>query len=191
LKGTRIEAGRRRIIFDMDLKETPGSPGILRRAAEQLLAAGNSAGVASLLQPRLQTLTPEEKVLLARATWARAFPYRMGETSNRALSLMRDAVQDMPEGRSREEAMLEYCSMLIRAGNHAGASPLVKQLMESSDTRIRTEAALGEMVILNRAGSHQDAYAANRAPHDGSRRRGPSRSLRPMHLAVLADTYLG
>ncbi len=191
LKGTRVETGRRRIIFDMDLKETPESSGIRRRAAEQLLAAGNSAGVVSLLQPRLQTLTPEEKILLARATWARAFPYRMGETSNRALSLMRDAVQDMPEGRGREEAMLEYGSMLIRAGNHAGASPLVKQLLESSDTRIRTEAALCEMVILNRAGSHQDAYAANKRLMMGLGEGDLPVALRPMHLAVLADTYLG
>ncbi|HQI81493.1 MAG TPA: tetratricopeptide repeat protein [Deltaproteobacteria bacterium] len=191
LRGIRSDAGKRRVIFDMDVLETQEPSGNRRRAAEQLLAAGNSAGVVSLLQPRLQTLAPEEKVLLARAIWAMAFPYRMGETSNRALSLMRDAVQDMPEGRGRDEAMLEYGSMLIHAGNHAGASPLVKQLMESPDTLVRTQAALCEMVILNRAGSHQDAYAANKRLMMGLGEGDLPAALRPMHLVVLADTYLG
>ena len=156
LSKTRIDRDGTRITFEMNTSG-PASPETREVIAQSLYDAGNSAGVIATLKPHLPKLSPCEKILLARSYWSLAYPYKMGENSSRSLSLMNEAIQELPEGPGRERILLEYCSMLIHAGQPGEAGAPLSLLKNSVNQDIRAEASIWEMDTLNRAGSYQDA----------------------------------
>ncbi|HVN72746.1 MAG TPA: tetratricopeptide repeat protein, partial [Desulfomonilia bacterium] len=167
------------------------SPENRYQTAKSLFNAGNIAGVTTLLEPVVQRLDANEMILLARAYWALAFPYKTGSRAAKALSMINSAIQNMPEGPDRERITLEYCSMLIRSGQGKDALDRVKTLKDSAWDDIKAEAAMREIEILNQNGEFQDAYAANKRLTKERGSKGLPAGLKAAYLAVLADTYLG
>jgi len=190
LKKTRLDRGNSRIILEMGMKDK-GSHETREQAAKGLFDIGNTAAVIQILEPHMQSLTPGEKILLARAYWSLAFPYRMGEKSGKALSLMNEVTKELSGEFEQERVQLEYCSMLIHAGLPNDAVPLIGSLKDSTNGGIKAEASIREMDIMNRAGSYQDAYASSKRLLIGLGGKGLPERLAPLYSAVLADTYLG
>ncbi|MCU0575359.1 MAG: tetratricopeptide repeat protein [Desulfobacterota bacterium] len=190
LESTRADRGESRITFVMSTSGQQ-SPEARELTARSLFDAGNRAGVIVTLEPQIRSLSPGEKILLARSYWSVAFPYKMGEQSNKSLSLMNEAIREMPESPEQERLQLEYCSMLIRAGLPAEASSTISRLKASGNDDIKAEASIREMDILNRAGSYQDAYAAAKRLMMGLGGKGLQEDLKALYSATLADTYLG
>ncbi len=158
--------------------------------AAKLFSLGNMASVISTLEPQGRSLSPREKVLLAQAYWAVAYPYRMKE-SGRALTAMNGALQSMTPGIERERIMLEYCSMLIDADQTKKAAELVRFLKESAWDEISVHAYVLEIDILNRRKLFQDAYVAGKRFIRDLGNAGVPQHLKGYSLIVQGDTYLG
>jgi tetratricopeptide (TPR) repeat protein len=184
---TDEDAGR--IVLEIDTSGTFRADQRYAMAAN-LYSLGNMASVISTLEPQGRSLSPGERVLLARAYWAVAYPYRMKE-SGRALSAMNEALQRMTPGIERERIMLEYCSMLIAADQTRKAAELIRFLKESAWDEISIHASLQEIDILNRKKLFQDAYVAGRRFIRDLGNAGIPQGLKGYSLTVQGDTYLG
>jgi len=184
---TDEDAGR--IVLEIDTSGTFKADQRYAMAAN-LFSQGNMSSVISTLEPQGRSLSPRERVLLARAYWAVAYPYRMKE-SVRALNAMNDALQSMTPGIERERTMLEYCSMLIAADQTKKAAELIIFLKESSWDEISIHASLQEIDILNHKKLFQDAYVAGRRFIRDLGNAGIPQNLKGYSLIVQGDTYLG
>ena len=187
---TRTDKDKSLVILELKTSST-GSGDVRYQAAKNLFAAGNIAGVITLLEPAAQALGAREKILLARSYWALAFPYQTESRSSKALNMMNSAVQNLPAGLDRERMMLEYCSMLIRSGRFSEALDPVKTLHGSQWDDIKTEAGVREMDILNHNSAYEDAYAANKRLIRDLGPKGVPEGIKADYLSVLGDTYLG
>jgi tetratricopeptide (TPR) repeat protein len=153
--------------------------------------SGNIAGVISSLEPSSKSLNVQEKILLSRAYWASAYPYKMGSRSTKSLALMNEALHSIKPGMERERLMLEYCSMLIKSGHASVAADPIHTLKDSAWDDIAAEASIREIDILNHRRAFQDAYVASRRLiRDFGQDSIPVR-LKSLYLSVQADTYLG
>ncbi|MCE5273910.1 MAG: tetratricopeptide repeat protein [Deltaproteobacteria bacterium] len=190
LVGVRIEDHHTRIILEIG---TSGgvSPGSRLAMARSFSESGNVAGVISTLEPSTKTLNVQEKILLARAYWSKSYPYRMGNDSAKAVSLMNEALRSMAPGIERERLMLEYCSMLIKSDRAPQALEYIMFLKDSAWGDIAAEAVLREIDILNRKRAFQDAYVANRRMLRDFRQETIPARLHAFALSIQGDTYLG
>ncbi|HDP25247.1 MAG TPA: tetratricopeptide repeat protein [Deltaproteobacteria bacterium] len=171
--------------------DTPISPEKRYAMAATAFDAGDVSSVIRSLEEAHGGLSPQEMVLLARAFWARSYPYRMDTLATEALHLMNQALSVMPTEADKEQLMFEYSTMLLHAGLISEAQNLLRVLKESLHPDMVIKAHIQEIDVLNHRGSFQDAFVANRRmlaikgddemPEDMSGR----------YLSILADTYLG
>lgn len=159
--------------------------------AQGFSKSGDIAGVISILDPSMKTLNAQEKILLARAYWASAYPYKLGSRSTKSLALMNEALKSMSPGMERERLMLEYCSMLIKSGHASEAQDYIRILKDSAWDDIAAEASIREIDVLNQKRSFQDAYVASRRLIRDFGQDGIPVRLKASYLSVQADTYLG
>jgi tetratricopeptide (TPR) repeat protein len=178
-----------KIVFEID---TSGSftPELRYNMAWNFYELGNIASVVSTLESSRKTLSAKEKILLARAYWVSAYPYRM-KTSAKALDLMNEALQSMSPGMEREQVLLEYSSMLMTSGQAVKASEYIKFLKDSAWDDIALEASIGDIDILNRKKAFQDAYVASKRLTRDLGQNGIPAKLKAYFLTIQGDTYLG
>ncbi|MGC9324321.1 MAG: tetratricopeptide repeat protein [Desulfomonilia bacterium] len=160
---------------------------IARRAFD----SGDVATAIRSLEPFRRELSTEENILLARAYWARSYPYRMDTLATEALQLMNQSIQNLSPGLGKEQVLLEYCTMLIHAGMFSDALNSIRILKGSSSHDTVILAYIQEIDILNRKGSYQDAFVANKRMLTYKGEHKLPDSIRGYYLSVLADTYLG
>jgi len=190
LSKARTDKEKGVVVFEMKAADGTSSKTRILTAGT-LYDAGNTAGVIALLEPAAGQLSAEEKILLGRSYWALAFPYETKSRASKALAWMNAAIQDLPDGPHREQVMLEYCSMLIKAGMAGQASEQVKILKGSPSADTRVLAGIREIEILNSTGAYQDAYTAQKRLTSDLGSPGVGASLKTAYLTASADTYLG
>ncbi len=178
---------RHEIVLTTGLGEG-GDRGTLAREA---YAQGELAGCIRILDSHPESLTAEEQVLLGRCYWKTSYPYGEEARIEEALLHMSRGIETLSVGREREEVMLEYVDMLLRAGQLAEALKYIRYLKDSAIDEVAEHAMVAEIDYLNRKELFEDAFVAQKRLLNEFGEGGLPAEVQAYYQVIAGDTYLG